>query len=222
MLKYFILVLWLTSCKAQSKTDFYGDWYNIGTERLIHFKFEHNRFGSDEKTFLFEKKQGKEASQSITHTLYVKNLVCLLREDSAANMPRFDMTVVRYNKELNTLDLLMGCSDESVSDTIAVAAYVNTCDTTTKMIMRFYPKATIRKFNTLKSVTKASPVELKILNEKLRDRIEQLTKEIGEDELLWVAPIIFQQALTELLIAAGYNPLLTEKQAEELFDFNYF
>jgi hypothetical protein len=116
----------------------------------------------------------------------------------------------------------MDCGDEAFKDTIGFGDMFRGCDTATKMIMRLYPKKTIEKYRELKPVTKIPPGELKTIRTQLEKQVELIVKEIGEDKLLWVAPIIFQKVLTETLVTAGYTPLLTEKQASELFDFNYF
>jgi hypothetical protein len=216
-----LLFTLLLSLNAYAQDELYGDWYNIGTERLIHFKLEKNRLSSDERTFSFGEKEGKE-KRTLGKMVYIKDLVCFIQEDPSDTMTPFEITVFRYNKSLNVLDMLMDCGDGPFKDTTGMAEFISSCDVETKMIIRFYPRATIEKFKTLKPVTKIPADELGKLNGKLKTRIETLVKEFGEDKLLWIAPIIFQKVLTDLLIAAGYNPMLTERQAEELFDFNYF
>ena len=217
-----ILILLLFSTKAHSQKELYGDWYNIGTERFMHFRVDKDSISWCEETFLFGPKREKEGSTLIIQKIQNNDLVCLLHKVETDNPQTFSTTVLRFIKGADFLDLIMDCCDGTYQDTLGFSDNFKVCDTSTAMIIRMYNKSAIDNFKKLKNVNLIPINELKKINTLFTKKRDLMVKEFGEDKLLWVAPILFQRILTEILIDFGYNPLVSEAQANKLFSFHYY
>jgi hypothetical protein len=221
-MKWILMIQLFTSLKAYSQNDLYGDWYNIGTDRLLHLRVNKDSVNWREETFLFSPKREKESSVPIIQKTYNNNLVCLLHKDETDSLQTFSTTVLRHVKGANFLDIFMDCCDGTYEDTLGFSNNFYECDTSTVMIIRMYNRSSIDSFNRLKSVNLISINDLKKINLLFSTKRDLMVKEYGEDKLLWVAPILFQRILTEILIDFGYNPMVSKAQANKLFSFHYY
>jgi hypothetical protein len=212
----------MSSTVGHSQLEVYGDWYNISTGKLLHVRLEKNTISWDQQSFVFDKMEGKENHRMVIKTVYKNVIIGFLQKDTTEKQTPFTLLVVRQNMGSDFVDMLMECSDGEYEDTTDFRLYFNQCDTMSKMSMRFYNKKTIEGFGKLKPVQKIPKNELEKINRLFVKRRDELVKEFGEDKLLWIAPMVFQPVLTDILVKAGYNPMITEKQAEELFDYHYF
>jgi hypothetical protein len=221
-MKWILIFLMLCSAKANSQNELYGDWYNIGTERLMHFRADKDSISWCEETFLFRPKREKKGSALIIQKIQHNDLVCLLHKVETDNPQTFSTTVLRYVNGADFLDLIMDCCDGTYQDTLGLSDNFKVCDTSTVMIMRMYNRTAVDNFKKLKNVNLIPINDLKKINSLFAKKRDLMVKKYGEDKLLWVAPILFQRILTELLINFGYNPLVSEAQVNKLFDFHYY
>ena len=222
-MKWILFLLLLTPLIMQSQDDISGDWYHVSTGRLVHMSIRDDSISWSDKTFQFQDREGKQGMESIFRIFNTGNVFGIVHKnnDTSDQVP-YSLTVLQQGKDLRYLDLLMQCGDGSYQDTASMRKYFSACDLSDKMRMRLYSRATIDSFMTLKPVNGITKNDLGKIKRSFKKKADLLIKEFGEDKLLWIAPIIFQQVLTELLLGHGYNPMITEEQAENLFDFNFF
>ena len=222
-MNWILSFLLLISLTVRSQNVIFGDWYHISTGRLVQMNITGAAISWNDKTFQFKDREGKKGVNSIVTVVHKDDITGIVHQtkDTSDIMP-FSLTVLQQSKDLRFLDLLMECSDGSYKDTADVHNYFLNCDPPDKMIMRYYSRVTIDSFSTLKPVTGITKNDLDKINGSFKKKIDLLISKFGEDKLLWIAPVLFQQVLTDLLLENGYNPMITEKQAEKLFDFNFF
>ena len=222
-MKWIFSFLLLISLTIRSQDVIYRDWYHISTGRLVQMNIMSDSISWNDKTFQFQEREGKNDIVSIITVFWKKGIAGIVhKSNDTSDLLPFGLTVLQQNKDLRFLDLIMECSEGSYKDTTKMYNYFATCDPPDKIMMRLYSRATIDSFGTLKPVTVITKNGLARINGSFKKQTDLLIKKFGEKKLLWVAPVIFQQVLTDLLLENGYNPMITEEQAEKLFDFHFF
>jgi len=233
MKRLVIGIVLILSLKSYSQSNVIGDWYFISTEQLMHLRIEKDAFSWNEETYLFKSSKGEgndRKQNSLVNVISSKNLVMLIsnnqnfiKDSVTGDADLYELTVLQYDKKPGTLNLMMNCCGVTrAKDTADIQNVFNACDTSSRMRMKYYTKKTIDEFSLLKSVNFISPKDSIEINRLFEKEVKFLTNKYGEGKLLWIAPVLFQQVLTELLVNYGYNPMLTKKQADELFSFYYY
>lgn len=120
------------------------------------------------------------------------------------------------------IDLFFDCSQGDYDSVDEAKKAFETCRPADGMRLRFYSVGKLKKFGLLKKVATMPATERSKVSRQYQEATAKLREEIQRDEeLVWVAPLIFRQYITDILLAMNYNPVLSAAELKDIFSFEW-